>query len=86
MRATPQINGNPQSDFHEAYMQLNDARRQVDAAFRKLMADVVTGRNYQHIGHNEALYADRQRMQDYNRQIDAMLGAIMSEIIDTLDN
>lgn len=66
IRARPHINGNERRDFIAAALKVNEAGRQMEAALRNIHSNVIHGRNYQHLGDEQATAArdaDVVRMQ-----------------------
>lgn len=59
IKAKPQLNGNTEDDFTEAYRALLEAQSQLAVAAGLVRARVVHGRNYQHIAF-DANYTLRQ--------------------------
>lgn len=86
MKAKINNNGNPRSDFIEAYKALTRARKALDDAARILMSDVANGRNYQHLQDgDDAAIEDRRRIQKNFFDMQAMLGSLQSEISDIVE-
>lgn len=88
LSAKPSLNGNTERDFQDAYMALNDAKKAVETAFRKVLCDVANGRNYQHLGagqDDEGVICDRRRVQASLTEISGIIGTLQSALIDTLE-
>lgn len=49
LKARPHMNGNTRDDFVNAALALSDALSDVYEAFGRINADVLNGRNYQHL-------------------------------------
>ena len=84
MHARPQINGNTEADFGEAYVALSDAMDAIDRAASMLSSNVLNSRNYQHLGQrgDDTSVEDRRRIYAALRQARGILGTIGSEISD----
>jgi hypothetical protein len=86
IRARPQINGNTAEEFADAYMTLARAKDALDEAARKVLCDVMNRRNYQHLDQpDDAVIADRRRVQEAVRQAAGAIGAIQSDIADIVE-
>lgn len=87
IKARPGINGNTSEDFANAWIAINDARKAIELAARKVLGDVANGRNYQHLGADAdtAVISDRRRIQEDFRKAAALLGEIGSDILDVYD-
>jgi hypothetical protein len=87
IKARPQLNGNNADDFVNVWIVINDARRAIELAAHKALSDVANGRNYQHLGDDadDAVIADRRRIQENFRKAAALLGEIGSDILDVYD-
>lgn len=84
MQARPQLNGNSVDDFAAAYVSLTDAMRAIDAARSMLSANVLHGRNYQHLS-TDACIDDRRRIHAALQAAYGAIGSIASEIVDAID-
>jgi len=84
MQARPQLNGNSVEDFAAAYVSLTDAKRAIDAARSMLSANVLHGRNYQHLS-TDACIDDKRRIYAVLHTAYGTIGAIASEIVDAID-
>jgi hypothetical protein len=87
MHARPQLNGNTEADFSEAYVALRDAMEAMDHAASMLGDNVLHYRNFQHLGLSRGTSAaveDQRRIYAALRQARAALGTIASEISDVL--
>ena len=82
MKANININGNSRGDFEQAYVALINARDAVDAASKKVMSNVLNGRNY---ASDDDLIADRRRFQKMFHDIAALIGTMQSEIVNVLE-
>jgi len=84
LHARPQLNGNSEADFGEAYVALSDAMDAIDRAASMLSSNVLNSRNYQHLGQrgDDTSVEDRRRIYAALRQARGMLGTIGSEISD----
>lgn len=87
MHARPQINGNSEADFGEAYMALRDAMTEIERAGSMLGSNVLHFRNYQHLGLSRGTSVavkDQRRIHTALRDARAVLGTICSEISEIL--
>jgi hypothetical protein len=84
LHARPQLNGNSEADFGEAYVALSDAMDAIDRAASMLSSNVLNSRNYQHLGQrgDDTSVEDRRRIYAALRQARGILGTIGSEISD----
>ena len=84
LHARPQLNGNTEADFGEAYVALSDAMDAIDRAASMLSSNVLNSRNYQHLGQrgDDTSVEDRRRIYAALRQARGILGTIGSEISD----
>ena len=84
LHARPQLNGNSEADFGEAYVAMSDAMDAIDRAASILSSNVLNSRNYQHLGQrgDDTSVEDRRRIYAALRQARGMLGTIGSEISD----
>lgn len=85
LHARPQLNGNSEADFGEAYMALRDAMTEIDRADSMLGSNVLHFRNYQHLGLSRGTSVaveDQRRIHAALRQARGILGTIGSEISD----
>jgi hypothetical protein len=83
MKAKISNNGNPRSDFVEAYKALIRAQKALDDAARILMSDVANGRNYQHLADgDDAVIEDRRRIKAAFIDMRGKLGSFASEIVE----
>lgn len=88
LSAKPSLDGNTERDFQDAYMALNDAKKAVESAFRKVLCDVVNGRNYQHLGagpDDDGVIRDRRRIHASLMDISGIIGTLQSALVDTLE-
>lgn len=86
IRARPNQNGNTREDFVAAFAALENARTAIDEAALKLLRDVANGRNCQHLSRpDDAVIADRRRIQEACRQANALLGTLQSDIVDAIE-
>ena len=84
MQARPQLNGNSVDDFDAAFVSLTDAMRAIEAASSTLSANVLHGRNYQHLS-TDACIDDRRRIHAALQAAYGAIGSIASEIVDAID-
>jgi len=84
MQARPQLNGNSHDDFAAAYVSLTDAMRAIEAASSTLSANVLHGRNYQHLS-TDACIDDKRRIYTALQDAYRAIGSIASEIVDAID-
>jgi hypothetical protein len=86
MHARPQLNGNTEADFGEAYMALRDAMDAINHASSMLSSNVLNSRNYQHLGqHGEDMAVDdRHRIRAALSLALAALSTLCSEISDVV--
>jgi len=90
INARPNLNGNTQEDFGEAYTALTDAMKAIDLASSKLNSNVLHGRNYQHLLNanlepfpaDEAIIDDRRAAQRQLDEARAALGVLASAVVD----
>jgi len=83
--ARPNINGNNEADFQEAYQALHRAKVALDAARGVLGTNVLHGRNYQHIaGADDVLISDKRAFQEVYMQASGLIGGMMSLVVDAL--
>ena len=83
MKAKINNNGNPRSDFVEAYKALTRAQKALDDAARILMSEVANGRNYQHLQDgDDAAIEDRRRINKEFFDMRGKIGAFASEIVE----
>ena len=85
IHARPNLNGNTRTDFVEAYMSLTKAKDALDAFYRTLNANVLHGRNYQHLSDSdEKIILDRRIVYEKMRKISGLIGEIQSGLSDIL--
>lgn len=92
LHARPQLNGNTEADFGEAYVALRDAMDAIDHAASMLSSNVLNSRNYQHFKRGEDFrrgedmsVEDRRRVHAALRQARGILGTLCSDICDALE-
>jgi hypothetical protein len=83
LNARPHINGNTPEHFAEAYVAVNDALMAVQKAREAVMANVVNGRNYQHLGAGafDMQQFDANRIKDDFYRLQRLLGDLGSDIV-----
>lgn len=85
--ARPHTNGNSRSDFIDAYKALNTAYDSLTIALRTVGANVVHGRNYQHLdarAADDGKIADTRFVHDQAEQARAAINSILSVLGDAL--
>ena len=92
LHARPQLNGNSEADFGEAYVALSDAMDAIDHAASMLSSNILNSRNYQHFKRGDDFkrgedmsVEDRRRVHAALRQARGILGTLCSEICDALE-
>ena len=82
--ARPHMNGNTRDDFLNAALSLSDSLSDISEAIGKINADVLNGRNYQHLEQIEswnardADIAQMARVADAIRVLRELEGAILN--------
>ncbi len=87
INARPHLNGNDKEDFFAAYKALADARNVLETATRVVSANVLHGRNYQHMP--ESLLeqrADRQELHDLHQKARESIEQMMKLVYSATTN